>query len=124
MASRVRLDGLVHALAAVGRIPGAMREARREVLHEWADDVEDTAQERVPERTGRLHNSIEQRVGEDIGVATVGVWKEDALEYAQYVEKGTSSMNAQPYLVPAFEVHRAEVASKYRSAFRRHIGGE
>jgi HK97 gp10 family phage protein len=51
------------------------------------------------------------------------VWEADQLEYAMYVEKGTSKMNAQPYLVPAFNDHRRQVTRTYRAAFRRHIGG-
>lgn len=61
-------------------------------------------------------------MNEHFGRAEVGVWQEDALEYAIYVEKGTSSMADQPYLVPAFEAARPSVPRKYRAAFRRHMG--
>ncbi|MFJ6659710.1 HK97-gp10 family putative phage morphogenesis protein [Streptomyces sp. NPDC091377] len=123
MARRARLDGLSNALRAVARIPGAMSEARSDTLHEWADDVEATAEDRVPVRTGDLKEKIEQQVSEQYGRAEVGVWDPDALEYAQHVEQGTSSMPDQPYLRPAFDQHRRQVPRIYRAAFRRHMGG-
>ncbi|MEU1908108.1 HK97 gp10 family phage protein [Streptomyces hygroscopicus] len=122
MASRARLEGLGRALRAVQRIPEAMREARNDTLHEWADEVRTDAEARVPIRTGRLENALDHDVVEHWGRAEVGVWQEDALEYALYVEKGTSSMADQPYLVPAFEAARPAVPGKYRAAFRRHLG--
>ena len=117
------MEGLQRALRAIDRIPQAMGEARTETLHEWADGVEATAQERVPERTGYLNLKIEQKVFDQYGRAEVGVYDEQALEYAQYVEKGTSSMPDQPYLVPAFDEHRRQVTRTYRAAVRRNLGG-
>lgn len=123
MAGRARLAGLDRALRAVGRIPQAMREARTETLHEWAESVQDSAEEAVPRRTGDLWAAIESRVEDQYGRAEVGVWDEEQLEYALYVETGTSSMPEQPYLVPAFDQHRAQVVRTYRAAVRRHLGG-
>lgn len=122
MASNIR--GLSRALERVGRIPSAAREARREVLNEWSDDTKRIAQERAPERTGRLSSAVEGRVYDTQGVARVGVFEGESLEYAQYVEQGTSSMREQPYLVPAFEETRAGVPRKYRAAFMRRVRGE
>ncbi|MFD9905632.1 HK97-gp10 family putative phage morphogenesis protein [Streptomyces sp. NPDC059063] len=123
MARRARLEGLGRALRAVARVPEAMREARTETLHEWAENVQDTAEDRVPRRTGNLWQSLDHRVSEQYGRAEVGVWEADQLEYALYVEKGTSSMADQPYLVPAFNAHRRQVVRTYRAAVRRHLGG-
>ncbi|WHX19827.1 HK97 gp10 family phage protein [Streptomyces malaysiensis subsp. malaysiensis] len=123
MASRARLEGLGRALRAVQRVPEAMREARSETLHEWAETVQDGAEARVPRRTGELWAALDHRVDERYGRAEVGVWEEDQLEYSLYVEKGTSSMDDQPYLTPAFDEARPTVPAKYRAAFRRHMGG-
>ena len=117
---RARLEGLSGALRAVALIPGAMRQARTDTLHEWADAVQGAATERVPVRTGDLGASLDQKVESDH--AEVGVWEAEQLEYAQHVEQGTSSMAEQPYLVPAFNEHRAEVPRAYRAAVRRHLG--
>lgn len=119
--NRVSVDGLANALRAVGHVPEAMRQARSETLNEWATNVQDGAEERVPRRTGALWESLDQRVDERYGRAEVGVWDEAQLEYAVYVEKGTSSMAEQPYLLPAFELARPQVTRTYREAFARHV---
>lgn len=123
MARGIRLEGLQDALRAVARVPAAMRQARDETLREWADNVKGTAAEKAPRDRGELYQAIEERVNTHFGRAEVGVWQEDQLEYALYVEKGTSKMQAQPYLVPAFNDHRRQVTRTYRAAFRRHFGG-
>ncbi|MFI6105843.1 HK97-gp10 family putative phage morphogenesis protein [Streptomyces sp. NPDC051310] len=120
--ARARLDGLDRALRAVARVPEAMRQARGETLTEWADAVQDTAEQRVPRDTGSLWEALDQRVDTRYGRAEVGVWDPEELEYALHVEKGTSSMPDQPYLVPAFNEHRRQVTATYRAAFRRHLG--
>jgi HK97 gp10 family phage protein len=121
--ARVRLEGLQRALRAVARVPEAMRQARNDTLREWADNVQNTAGEKVPRDRGELFQALDQQVNSHFGRADVGVWEADQLEYALYVEKGTSKMNAQPYLVPAFNEHRRQVTRTYRAAFRRHMGG-
>ncbi|MFB9464529.1 HK97-gp10 family putative phage morphogenesis protein [Streptomyces cinereospinus] len=123
MARRSRLDGLRGALRAIERIPQAMDAARTETLNEWADAVQNTAEDRVPRDKGDLWQALDQRVNTHFGRAEVGVWDPDQLEYAMYVEKGTSKMGDQPFLVPAFNEHRRQVTRTYRAAFRRHMGG-
>ncbi|MEV4858925.1 HK97-gp10 family putative phage morphogenesis protein [Streptomyces ossamyceticus] len=123
MAARIRLEGLQRALRAIERVPAAMRQARNDTLHEWADNVQNTARDKAPRDRGELFQALDQRVNEHFGRADVGVWEADQLEYAMYVEKGTSKMEAQPYLVPAFNEHRRQVTRTYRAAFRRHMGG-
>lgn len=123
MARRIRIEGLGRALRAIERIPRAMDEARSETLHEWAEDVLESAEARVPRDSGNLWQALEERVHENYGRAEVGVWDPVELEYAIYVEKGTSSMADQPYLVPSFDEHRRQATATYRAAFRRHMGG-
>lgn len=122
MAANIR--GLAHLVSRVADLRDAMHEARDETLREWADDVLDSAENLVPQRTGNLWQALDHKVWESAGRAKVGVWEHDALQYAEYVEKGTSDTPTQPYLVPAFEEHRAGVARSYRAAFRRHFRGE
>lgn len=55
-----------------------------------------------PVDTGRLRNSISNT--NDKNTAYIGT----NVEYAPYVEMGTSRMKAQPYLKPAIEEHLAE----------------
>lgn len=56
-----------------------------------------------PVDTGNLRNSITNTMdGDDTVVVGTNV------EYAPYVEYGTSRTKAQPYLVPAVENHKKE----------------
>lgn len=57
-------------------------------------------------RTGRLRSSITWRLGEDAAglYADIG----SAVEYAPYVEMGTSRMAARPFLRPALEAAHGE----------------
>lgn len=68
-----------------------------------AFDIEAHAKTVVPVDTGNLKNSIQTQIEADGLTATVGP---RAVEYALYVEYGTSRMGAQPYMRPAAEVVR------------------
>jgi len=118
----VRITGLGRTLTRIARIPRAAREAREDVLEDWADDTQSLVKNRTPVHSGALKNNIDKKVFSD--AAYVGVWKPEQLEYAEYVEKGTSSMEAQPYLTTGFEAgtNRAEIARKWRAEIRRRLG--
>lgn len=57
---------------------------------------------KCPVRSGRLHDSITHVV--DDHSVTIG----SDVEYAAYVELGTSRQSAEPYLYPALEDHIGE----------------
>ena len=82
------------------------------------------ARELCPVDTGRLRNSITHRMGgggfsfPGMGAAvgkevTVG----SNVEYAAYVELGTSRTDAQPFLRPAAE----DYAGEYRRVVEEHM---
>ena len=65
--------------------------------------AESYAKAAAPVDTGRLRNSItHEQMSEDTEVIGTNV------EYAPYVELGTSKMAARPFLRPAAENHTAE----------------
>ena len=70
-------------------------------LQRRALQVDRAAKHLCPVDTGRLRSSITNEIGQaDQGlVAAVGT----DVEYAPYVELGTSKMAAQPFLLPALE---------------------
>lgn len=68
-----------------------------------------------PVATGRLRNSITHVVDAGDKAAIIGT----NVEYAVYVEKGTSRQEAQPYLTPAATQH----GSTYRAILQKHLGG-
>lgn len=73
-------------------------------LQRRALKVEGAAKRLCPVDTGRLRSSITNAIGHDEQglVAVIGT----NVEYAAFVELGTSKMPAQPYLRPALEAGR------------------
>lgn len=70
-------------------------------LQRRALQVDRAAKRLCPVDTGRLRSSITNEIGQDGEglVAVVGT----NVEYAPYIELGTSRMDAQPFLLPALE---------------------
>lgn len=92
------------ALQLALRNPVNVDLARRAIKVEGAAKQYATGQGGGPNvRTGRLRGSITWRLGHDAGpYADIG----SAVEYAPYVELGTSRMPAYPFLRPALEAAR------------------
>jgi HK97 gp10 family phage protein len=99
----VRIEGMPALRKALLQVTQEGRKTvQREVLRATLA-VQRRAKERCPVDTGRLRNSIAVEL-EDGGMnGAVGT----NVEYAPFVEFGTSRMPAQPYLLPAFEEERA-----------------
>lgn len=102
----------------------SMDRALAEALDEIGEMVVQRARELCPVDTGRLRNSITHRMGgggfsfPGMGAAvgkevTVG----SNVEYAAYVELGTSRTDAQPFLRPAAE----DYAGEYRRVVEEHM---
>jgi HK97 gp10 family phage protein len=70
-----------------------------DVLRRLCDDIATDAARLAPVLTGDLRASV-QVLGVQDGVGRVGAGN-DHVDYAAYVELGTSKMAAQPYLKPA-----------------------
>lgn len=70
-------------------------------LQRRALQVDRAAKQLCPVDTGRLRSSITNQLGTDGGglLAVIGT----NVEYAPYVELGTSKAPAQPFLLPALE---------------------
>lgn len=69
------------------------------VVRKVALDIEATAKTIVPVDTGNLKNSI----GSEIDGLTAEI--SATTDYSDYIEFGTSRMNAQPYMGPALDEH-------------------
>ena len=100
----IRIVGDRKLARQLERLAKASPEIVEDALREWSSDVESTAGRMVPVDTAQLRGSIVARVDVAGEQAEVGVWNPRAY-YSQYVELGTSSMEAQPFLYPAFLAH-------------------
>ncbi len=103
----------------------AIRDGALLGVREGALLIENSAKENSPVRTGNLRRSIHTEVSEspDEITATVG----PSADYGIYVEFGTRKMAAQPYMRPAFEANRANVAERIKAniatSIRSALGG-
>lgn len=77
--------------------------------------AEGFAKRKCPVDTGNLRNSITHAVESAEDAVYVGT----NVEYAPYVEMGTSRTAAQPFLRPAATEH----GETYRRIVRSHLGG-
>lgn len=76
--------------------------------------AESYAKELCPVDTGRLRNSITHAVESGEKAVYIGT----NVEYAAFVELGTSRMKARPYLKPAATEHTAEYKSLAEQALK------
>lgn len=98
------VDRIVFDRAALNRLFTSPQEGVARDLARRAVKVERAAKQLCPVDTGRLRSSITWEIAEDArGLhAVIGT----NVTYAPYVELGTSTTRAQPYLRPALAAAR------------------
>ena len=93
-----------------------LKRALEEALEEIAEKIRDDAKDLAPVDTGSLRKSIRvEKEGElqvsviagDSGVINPRTGRE--VDYAGFVEFGTSRMSPQPYMQPALKKNRDEI---------------
>ncbi|MGW4641808.1 HK97 gp10 family phage protein [Sphaerisporangium sp. NPDC004334] len=97
-------------------------EAGAEVAQEWADHVQALAVADVRVDTGFLQAHIDKRVSATKMTAQVGVFDKDAY-YGTFIERGTESITADPFLEPAAEEGNDRLEEFTRRAIDRHLPG-
>ena len=101
------------------QIAKAIKTALAAALEEVGLAAEGFAKKKLTENhsvdTGRLRNSVTHAI--DMGEEAVYIGTN--VEYAPYVELGTSRSKEKPYLRPAAQDHETE----YRAIFEKHLGG-
>lgn len=90
----------------------ALEKAKRRGLEAIGLAAEGHAKKAAPVDTGRLRNSISHAA--DADAAYIGT----NVEYAPYVELGTSKMAARPFLKPAATEHTAEYKRLYEDSMK------
>jgi HK97 gp10 family phage protein len=92
-----------------------MNNAIAKALEEVGITAEAYAKLLCPVDTGRLRNSISHAIDENTKTVYIGT----NVEYAPYVEMGTSKTKAQPFLEPAITNH----VDEYRTIFYDQLKG-
>lgn len=95
-------------------------EAGADVAAEWAAHVQGHAVAHVAVDTGFLGAHIDKKVSRKRMDATVGVFDPDGY-YAQFIERGTESIDADPFLEPAAEDGNDRISELTRAAIDRHL---
>lgn len=98
----------------LGEFLDALPEQIEQALIAIGLTAESYAKQECPVDTGRLRNSITHEVDMNEQCAIIG----SNVEYAAYVELGTSRQKAQPYLRPAAENHTSEYREIVKSALK------
>lgn len=97
-------------------------EAGAEVATEWAEFVQTRAESDVAVDTGFLQSHISKRVSKTKMSAQVGVFDPKGY-YGDFIERGTQSIDADPFLGPAADDANALLEEFTRRAIDRHLPG-
>lgn len=116
--ARANLKGIMEARRAFARIPEATRNAINEVNALTAHAIVSRAKARVARRSGLLQKSINWSQDKRRGTAKVGIEKGPAF-YGHFVEFGTITQPARPFMLPATELERSNHELRFRDAGRR-----
>jgi HK97 gp10 family phage protein len=100
LVTSIRVEGREELAAVLKRAGSALQPAFSEALLKYAQNIVDGAKADAPVRTGALHDSI-RIFSINAKQAEIG----SDLPYSGYVEKGTSRMEAQPYLEPSVKLY-------------------
>ena len=103
----------VEVTSNASEVKAAKDEAIARALEAIGLQAEGYVAELTPVDTGRLRGSITHDTDED------SVYIGTNVEYAAYVENGTSKTKAQPYLKPGIENHMSE----YEDIARTYLQG-
>ena len=109
------IRGLDRWTRRVREIPQEVKEEVQAHVSTTAYKVEADAKRLAPVDTGNLRRKIKTKISDGGFVATVGT----NVEYATYVEFGTSKMEAQPFLIPAYVKHKDDFENKLRDIANR-----
>lgn len=94
----IRANGIGGARRRLNDLADRIARVTQQAVDEFADDVVVHMKGLVPVDTGTLKNSIEKKTeGDKVTVGPRGV------DYAGFVENGTSRSPAQPYVAPTIQ---------------------
>jgi HK97 gp10 family phage protein len=115
MALEIKCDvkGIEEFQQAMRNFDSGIQKHVHRLLASWAADVEASARQLVPVRTGHLRQSIYAEVRE--WVVRIGA----EATYAMFVEFGTRRMQARPYLYPAIQMYLPQLEEIIRDSIEQ-----
>lgn len=105
MATTVTIRGMDEVIARLKALDPAMQAAARDGLEKGGEVMEAKIQAGCPVDTGKLKASI-KRGPVTGGGAKLKVEVKTEVDYASYVELGTSKMIARPFMRPGFKASK------------------
>ncbi|MFC4333864.1 HK97-gp10 family putative phage morphogenesis protein [Salininema proteolyticum] len=114
---RIDVAGSNQLQRRLAALPDDLRDSLKGSLRDAAKSVRSEAQDEVPVESGDLRKSIKFRVDGRKLTATVRVEK----FYGHFVEFGTTSQEAQPFMRPAFEAERRRFAGRISDDVRKAL---
>lgn len=123
---QLKTKGFTELFKNLDKLEKAIVDEIEDIIKKAAEKIRDEAKEKVPELTGKLKDPIEIKTLEikkdeiKIGIGPVG----DDVFYWFFVEYGTSKMEAQPYLRPAFDNNKKAVEKEIAKGLQKLIRKE
>lgn len=117
MASTIR--GLGNLIIKMNTLETELKKEVEKEMNQALLPVKVEAISIAPFDTGALSRSITIRteITDTAIIGKVGAY----IHYAKYLEFGTSKMKAQPFLKPAFDTHKMEVAEDIKRRIQKVI---
>lgn len=113
-----RVEGKDRLIRRIRSIAAGMKRGGDSGASESAERIKDRARALAPVDTGKLRDSIKV---EKVATGKYEVGPGDEVDYALFVELGTSRTRAQPYMRPAIEAERAQFVRNVRGSVTSEI---
>lgn len=99
--SSFKIDGLDKFMATIERMPKVLNDETKKAVKQRTLEMETNAKNLAPVDTGHLKRSINSKIV-DSSASITGEVSTGTVEYAPYVEFGTSKQSPQPFMTPSF----------------------
>ena len=119
--ANIKIEGQKELQERLKKIESTAKTAIEQALLNSALIVERDAKINAPVDTGRLRSSIMHR-DKDFGTNEPMIEVGTNVEYAPYVEFGTSKAAAQPFLFPALNSNKQKILKEIAKALKKGAG--
>ncbi|MGH3599811.1 MAG: HK97-gp10 family putative phage morphogenesis protein [Pseudonocardiaceae bacterium] len=120
MAKSSAVTGVPELKRKLAALRGKVAQGAADGLVESAQAIRTGARRLVPVDSGKLRDGVVIRYRNQGKTAEIGIVDDDVY-YGQFIEFGTSSIHAQPFLAPAAEAERRRVPDRVKTAVVKRI---